>query len=166
MVLTRVTYGLRSSWFNSGQPLIRLVELLKERYPLAYKVVMRHFFRDDKLAGADTVEEAIEIVAQLTAALSEGGFDLAKWRSNYPEVLGASRKQECEAIVALNAGDSENSVLGLLWNSETDTFGFRVNIRQLPDRITKCMIASENARIYPSVSDRGEKLLLGQSHLF
>ena len=42
---------------------------------------------DDLLCGADTVEEALDLYAELKSVLANGGFNLRKWRSSSSAVL-------------------------------------------------------------------------------
>ena len=56
-------------------------------YPLAAKAVSKSFYVDDCLAGADTVDEAIELQRQLHDLFQQVLFLLRKWNTSVPAVL-------------------------------------------------------------------------------
>ena len=51
------------------------------------KVLKEDFFVDDLLSCSDSIEEAKQIVSDLTALLEKRGLNLKKRASNRPEVL-------------------------------------------------------------------------------
>ena len=55
--------------------------------PLAFDAVIKLFYVDDTLTGADSIEQAIELRKQLQYLFSRGGFLLRKWNSSEPKVL-------------------------------------------------------------------------------
>lgn len=65
---------------------------------------------DDLLTGADTDEEAIELMRQLKELLAAGGFELTKWYSN----------KENEHLW----GAEESTVLGLRWLGDDDELSY------------------------------------------
>ena len=57
------------------------------KYPQASQAVLKSFYVDNGLGGADTVEEAIQLRADLQSLFQLGGFHLRKWKSNKQDVL-------------------------------------------------------------------------------
>ena len=57
--------------------------------PLAVETVHHSFYVDDCLRSVYSVEEAIDLSAELRALTQKGGFRLTQWTSNSPEVLNS-----------------------------------------------------------------------------
>ncbi len=88
--------------------------------------VNRNFYVDDCLKSSPTKEEAIGLVKELPALLSRGGFRLTKWLSNEREVLSSVPDNERAPCVSLDLEKlPKDSALGVRWNTETDSLGFR-----------------------------------------
>ena len=88
--------------------------------------VNRNFYVDDCLKSSPTKEEAIGLVKELPALLSRGGFRLTKWLSNEREVLSSVPDNERAPCVSLDLEKlPKDSALGVQWNTETDSLGFR-----------------------------------------
>ena len=63
-------------------------EQIREKYgDEVADLIKISFYVDDNLASFPDVDKAREMRLKLTAALSEGGFELTKWASSHPEVL-------------------------------------------------------------------------------
>ena len=63
--MTRVTFGVSASSFVANMSVKQNAADFALQYPLAVKAVTESFYVDDGLAGADSVEEAIELQEQL-----------------------------------------------------------------------------------------------------
>ena len=87
--MTRVTFGVSSSSFVANMCVKRNAADYSHKYPLASRIVNDSFYVDDCLAGADSVEEGIEVQQQLRDLFSEADFILRKWNSSNPAVLRA-----------------------------------------------------------------------------
>ncbi|GFW43204.1 integrase catalytic domain-containing protein [Trichonephila clavipes] len=85
--LNTVTYGTSCAPFLAIRTLKQLCEDEKHRFPQAAKLAKDHFYVDDLLAGADSVDSARKIVHELQNLMSAGEFDLRKWSCTHPEVL-------------------------------------------------------------------------------
>ena len=86
----------------------------------------RNFYVDDCLKSLPSIEEAVHVVEELPKLLSRGGFRLTKWLSNEREVLTHvpdSEKAPCVSLQLENL--PRDSALGVRWNTETDSLGFR-----------------------------------------
>ena len=75
-------------------------------------------------SGANSVEEAFEFYEKSKERLSEGGFNLRKFKSNSKELV--------EKLVYESHPDDEmfsqdNKVLGLIWDKDADTIIFDFN---------------------------------------
>ena len=91
--------------------------------------VNRNFYVDDCVKSVATTEEAVRLVEDLPALLRRGGFRLTKWISNRREVLASvAEKDFAPSVKSLDLELEDlpiNRALGMQWNTEDDTFGFR-----------------------------------------
>ena len=98
--------------------------------PLAVETVHRSFYVDDCLRSVYSVEEAIDLSAELRALTQKGGFRLTQWTSNSREVLNSIPESERAKNVKEVDLDHEElpseKALGVFWRVETDTLGFQV----------------------------------------
>ena len=83
-----------------------------------------NFYVDDFLKSFATVNQATELVRQISSLLSEGGFRLTKWVSNSEEVMSAiplSERSDKGCCLSLPSGAAFERALGVKWNTTTDT---------------------------------------------
>jgi hypothetical protein len=71
-----VTYGLVSSGNVTTAALRRIATIFKDRYPLAYVTLLSHTYMDDISEGANSHEEAKEILRQIESVIPNAGFKL------------------------------------------------------------------------------------------
>lgn len=83
--LSTVTYGTASASYLAIRALYQLG--LDCEDPNIVNIIKNHFYVDDLLTGADTVEEATYIIKQVSRVLSSAGFILRKWISNKQEIF-------------------------------------------------------------------------------
>ena len=90
--------------------------------------VNTNFYVDDCLKSVAKIDEAIQLINQLTVLLSRGGFRLTKWICNNRKVMAAIPSREWNpTIVNMDLDDLPiNRALGVQWNVENDTFSFRI----------------------------------------
>ena len=99
---------------------------------------------DDLLKSVRDETTAIKLQQELTALLARGGFRLTKWSSSSREVLSQIPNQEM-ASPSVNLDLDELPVersLGLMWNTETDSFRFSVSARK--SALTKRGVLSQS----------------------
>ena len=72
--MTRVTFGIAASSFAANMSIKQNALDFAHEFPLAVKAVNESFYVNDCLTGADTVEEAIELQAQLRSPFSKDDF--------------------------------------------------------------------------------------------
>jgi len=94
--LNTVTYGMTTAPYLATRTLIQLSEDEKQGYIDAAEIITRDIYVDDLLTGAETSEQAVALRTQIARLLSSGGFNLRKWASNYPHLIGpiTSTQQE------------------------------------------------------------------------
>src|SRR5687768_18451558 len=59
----------------------------KKNYPKAAEIILRDFYMDDGMSGADSVQQAIKLCKELKELLGKAKFPLRKFISNSAEVL-------------------------------------------------------------------------------
>ncbi|XP_014215260.1 uncharacterized protein LOC106644326 [Copidosoma floridanum] len=104
---------------------------------------------DDFISGADTLTEAKKKVEQLDVLTKLGSFKLRKWSSNSKEIL-AEIPEEFHSSNPLELQDDHEvtSVLGLNWNSDLDSFSFKVNLPSSHPIWTKRSVLSQLAKFF------------------
>ena len=78
--------------------------------------------------------QVVNLVEDIRHRLSQGGFRLTKWLSNDRDVLASIPDGEKAASVLsldLDKLPAERT-LGILWDVETDCFGFKVHLQDKP----------------------------------
>ena len=73
--MTRVTFGVSASPYLAVRTLQQAAADHEKDHPTASQHILRSFYVDDLLAGAETVEQAVELYSSLRAVLSKGGFN-------------------------------------------------------------------------------------------
>ncbi|KAK9704108.1 hypothetical protein QE152_g28488 [Popillia japonica] len=96
-----------------------------ELYPTGSSIVLRDFYVDDLLTGANTINEARTIINELTELLPKGGFALRKWSSNCKELLNPISDSSIDSV-CLNLSKDNIKTLGLLWNAESDILQYQL----------------------------------------
>lgn len=146
--LNTVTYGTASAPFLATRCLQQLTIEFKGQYLLAEHALAKNFYVDDLMAGADSIDQAIQLKEELSALLALRGFNLRKWASNSQEFLSTLQPQQCN-ISSLHIKEQPDSVkvLGLKWIPAEDSFTFEVTFPTLTT-ITKRSILSESSRVF------------------
>jgi hypothetical protein len=116
-------YGFRKVVANADQDVQNLVS--------------QSFYVDDGLISCRTVNETVDIVLRTKQALQDNGrIRLHKFVSNNREVLNALDQVDlAKDLKDLDLGTATlptQRSLGLLWNTDTDTFTFKVNLIEKP----------------------------------
>lgn len=163
--LQRVTYGVGPAGFLATRSLIQLAKDEEQNFPDASEVVLKSFYVDDALTGADTLEKALKLRMDMQELLRRGGFKLHKWCANDPGILEGVPLEDREK--QLNFEDSEvNGViktLGLLWDPASDCFVFRVKPTvACSEPPTKRQVLSEIARLFDPLGVLGPVIVLAK----
>lgn len=90
------------------------------RFPLGAAAIIRDFYVDDLLSGADTVEIAKRTQKEIISLLKTGGFEICKWSSNVEEInenVALNDREICETFF-----DGTVKTLGLNWSPTYDQF--------------------------------------------
>ena len=102
-----------------------------------YPKVRDNFYIDDCLKRAQSPAIAKNIITNLRHEFAGNGFHLTKFVSNDRNVIAslppAERAADIRNVIIFNVERFPTArALGVVWNIETDTFGFKVDIRDRP----------------------------------
>ncbi len=148
--MRRLTFGVTSSPYLATQTLHKLAEECRQQYPLASHTIRHLFYVDDCLAGADTFNQAKELVNELIPALSSIGMTLRKFRSNSEELMESIPEtlREKEDLT-IQDPKSAGRTLGIHWKVRNDTFHITSPTPPSSEvNATKRVIASTAAQVY------------------
>ncbi|XP_018405050.1 PREDICTED: uncharacterized protein LOC108781534, partial [Cyphomyrmex costatus] len=146
--LTTVTYGLACAPFLALRTIQQLLHDEGSKYPMAVSSLQKGRYVDDLFGGADSIEQAQEVVSQLNQLCMAGGFKLKKWSFNHSEILVSIPKDE--QISCLTIGLDNDTIihtLGLQWLPSSDMFQFTFNYETTAE-VTKRNALSTIARIF------------------
>uniref|UniRef100_A0ABD2VYB7 Integrase catalytic domain-containing protein n=1 Tax=Trichogramma kaykai TaxID=54128 RepID=A0ABD2VYB7_9HYME len=146
-VLTTVTFGCGPSAYLASRTLRKLAEDDGNKFPLAPPIVHHEMYMDDVLSGAFDLNTASEKRRHLCSLFSAGGFSLAKWMTNDPELLSSFDPSARATEATLKVG-LDFSVLGLVWEPQANCFYFNVSLTPLTGAITKRKVLSRIAGLF------------------
>ncbi|KAL4123429.1 hypothetical protein QTP88_015607 [Uroleucon formosanum] len=149
--LKTITYGTVPASFLATGCLHKLADTQNIDDSIS-TVIKRDFYMDDFLGGTSSFESAIKLRDGLIKTMQSAGLELRKWASNNDNLIkGISKNQDnINATVSISDDNSITKVLGLFWNSTTDTLQFKVqqNNHTSIDQLTKRRILSEIACLF------------------
>jgi len=145
--LNTVTYGTASAPYLATRCLMELAIENEQQWPEISKLIRRDFYVDDLLTGANSIEEARDIVHKVSQILSSAGFNLRKWISNETAVLRDVPENKQSTSKINIKGGVPTKILGLVWQTDQDTLVY--TIKDLPPlKVSKRQILSEITQIF------------------
>lgn len=147
--LNTLTYGTSCASFIATMCLAKLAQSIPESLQ-AVEAISQHFYMDDLLSGAESLEDCVILQRKVHDTLQSAGFVLRKYQSNDPRLLQAMPSE----AVASRTRDSivkeeAVSVLGVYWQANSDTFRIKVAKPQLEKRVlTRRIILSEISKTF------------------
>lgn len=139
----RVIYGQAASPYLAVRAMQQCANDHASEYPIGARAVLEAFYVDDGLTGADSNEEALELVRQLKAITDLGNFELSKWVSNEDLFPNLNMPEFLE----LKDTDVK-TVLGLRWLPKEDVFVYKIENREVKFTWTKREILSEIGKLF------------------
>ena len=121
--------------------LLRSAEENKLQFPTAALAVKRNVYMDDFFKSVNLSNEALELQQQLVAMLKLAGFNLTKWISNEKEVIERIPVSESSSVKVVE-GEIVMPVeraLGVIWDTNSDCFVYKVVERNLADTRRKIL---------------------------
>ena len=119
-------------------------------YPTASKKLIEDIFIDDLVTGAETEKEAYALHYTAKEIMKTANFELQNWQSNSPLLQKEIQNENCDEFV-LNTNKEMCHVLGVSYNSDSDTFHFLcIDLDQelAEKEATKRMVASIGYRVF------------------
>ncbi|XP_065094639.1 uncharacterized protein LOC135715167 [Ochlerotatus camptorhynchus] len=102
-------------------------ERFKNEYPAAYEAITKSHYVDDMLISVANEEDAIQTAKDVRYVHSQGGFEIRNWISNSRQVTSALQEENTEEkSLDLSSELSTEKVLGMWWNTTSDTFTYKV----------------------------------------
>lgn len=128
-------FGATSSPSCASYALRRSADDHQSEFPAdVCQSVKENFYVDDCLKSSATESDAIRMIRNLTALCQKGGFTLEKFASNSRGVLQAiAVESRATGLKELDLDRDKLPVeraLGLLWCVETDSFRFKIELKQ------------------------------------
>ena len=149
---TRLVFGLRPSPAILGATILHHLQLHKQSDPEIAELLEQSLYVDDLLTGESDDERGLEVYKRCKKIMTEGGFNLRKWRSNSGKLQMQIAKFESspgstnaqQELTYVNKEDDESfaksitscdsappdaedvvvKVLGMNWNTFTDEIFF------------------------------------------
>ncbi|XP_054719312.1 uncharacterized protein LOC129228653 [Uloborus diversus] len=160
--LKTVTYGTACAPYLAIRTIKKLAEDEEMNFPKASKVIDKDFYVDDLLTGADSIQEAENLMSDLINLMRRGGFTLRKWISNEHSILSKLPPELKGTEQSINiAEDQSVKLLGIQWDPNQDTFAIHLNPAQEVTTKRNYGYASQNGMIHSqTVSLKNGQVLL------
>ena len=151
--MTRLTFGVSASSFAANMSVKRNASDHALEFPKAADAVESAFYVDDCLAGADSIDEAIDLHHQLLNLFTKGGFLLRKWSSSDPAVLRhiSPELRDAQSTHHIPSPEEYTKTLGVEWNANLDHFRLTVASLQDIDNVTKRALISDIAKTFDAL---------------
>ncbi|XP_050524447.1 uncharacterized protein LOC126896054 [Daktulosphaira vitifoliae] len=156
--LLTITYGLTSSPYLSIRCLHELDMREGHKFPVAKGSLIHNTCVDDIIIGRDTEEELLVAQDHIIRLLSTAGCTLKKWCSNSEKLINRVPPDDRAQRPSFDPKDESTvKVLGLHWNTQSDTFGYHTNIKETP--LTKRGVLSTIAKLFDPIGALGPTIL-------
>ena len=134
-------------------------------HPDVALTLKRNFYVDDLLKSVKDVSTAVKLIQDVSKMCSDGGFRLTKFISNELQVLSSIPTEDRgRGVKNVNISDEVDlpteKALGICWNIEKDTFGFKTNLGEKP--LTRRGMLSMVSKIYDPLGFAAPFLLKGK----
>ncbi|XP_033109616.1 uncharacterized protein LOC117110895 [Anneissia japonica] len=153
-VLAIVTPG------DKPAPAMTLTALLKTAmeneidHPQAAATLQRDTYMDDICTSVKNEKEAIELTKEKDNVLSTAEFKVKKWVSNAKLHVDQDHSEQ-----PVMSEDTEQKVLGVVWEPKTDELEYKVQQDELHGRLTKRTVLSEISKIFNPIGFAGAFLI-------
>ncbi|XP_015123483.1 uncharacterized protein LOC107045664 [Diachasma alloeum] len=117
--LNTVTFGTAAAPFLAIRTIQQLARDEAQNFPRASKLLLRDFYVDDFISGADSLDELITIRDDMIALLSRGGFVIRQWSSNHRSALDTIDRRFFD-LDCLIKDDPVQKTLGIIWDAQGD----------------------------------------------
>lgn len=146
--LKTVTYGTACAPYLAIRVLRQLANDERCRFPRAAKTLDEYCYVDDILSGSDDVTSCLQLQSELIQLLKSANFTLKKWSSNNERLLDHLPNDFKETCNFEIKDDQAIKTLGLHWAPSSDTFGFKIQLRESTSKPTKRSVLSDTAKLF------------------
>jgi hypothetical protein len=144
--MERLPFGASCSPFVAIRAVRQIMEDAGDEKMAA--VVRERMYVDDYLSSATTVTAAVQEASAMKTRLAEADLNLQSWVSNSEEFMRAMACGEKAEQKTHPLGDSgEEKVLGVFWDTHTDTLGFKVAEKSYTE-LTRMELVSRVAGVF------------------
>ncbi|XP_033109617.1 uncharacterized protein LOC117110896 [Anneissia japonica] len=153
-VLTIVTPG------DKPAPAMALTALLKPAkenetdHPQVAATLQRDTYMDNICTSVKNEKEAIELTKEIDNVLSTAEFKVKKWVS-----IAKLHADQDHSEQPVMSEDTEQKVLGVVWEPKTDELKYKVQQDELHGRLTKRTVLSEISKIFDPIGFSGAFLI-------
>ncbi len=130
-VKTVLTFGDKPAPAMAQIALRKTADQAESSQSYASEVLKNNTYMDDICDSVPTVESAQQLTKDLDDILAKGGFKVKEWLSN--ETLQENSPSEEGSSIKFLEGESEEKVLGAVWNNSKDAFTFKVKAKSLSE---------------------------------
>ncbi|XP_058457574.1 uncharacterized protein LOC131434649 [Malaya genurostris] len=100
----------------------------EKQYPRAVECIKYEHYVDDMLASVETEEEAVKLAREVQSIHIQGGFEIRNWLSNSRSVVERMLEHtNTEKDMNFTAEMVTEKVLGMWWDTTSDTFTFKLS---------------------------------------
>lgn len=145
--LNTVTYGTASAPYLATRCIKQIALDIESEFPTVAKAISRNMYVDDFLGGADTLEDACNLVTNLRSTFESYGLKLRKWLASDPSLLKKVSKEIVEEDLVIDNKDFQVKTLGVVWKYLEDNFTYQIHIN-CPAMANKRNLLSFIAKIY------------------
>ncbi|XP_055597416.1 uncharacterized protein LOC129747298 [Uranotaenia lowii] len=127
-VVTVMTFGAACSPSSAHYVKNRNADRFEEQHPRAVQCIKYEHYVDDMLASVETEEDATKLAEEVRWIHAQGGFEIRNWHSNSSYVIeNLQEKPTVEKNMSFCPEMSTEKVLGMWWDTTTDTFTFKLS---------------------------------------
>lgn len=139
--LSTVTFGTGSAPFTATRTLVQLANDQKNAFPLGASILATKAYVDDIHYGNDNEEQVKKGMNETIELLKTASFEVRKFASNKRSVIEGLPQDYVES-------QKETKFMGIVWNSEEDTFRLAPVEIENYEKNTKRNILKNIAKIF------------------
>lgn len=133
-------FGAKSSPASAIHVLNKNASKFRNSYPEAVNAIHENHYMDDYLDSVNSIENARQLIEDVSMIHSAGGFSIRGWVTNSPELL-----KELPAVVPTTVKFDKSPyngerTLGMIWVPETDELAFDLSFKKVPPDVIESRV--------------------------